>query len=126
MEGWNRLVVHVEPADGDDADLERAARQLRQELLDLDVESAELLTAESVPLGAKSGTGMTLTTIAVSMASAGIPPLLTTLHSWAVSRRPRCTLRIEGPDGKSIEIPNLSLERANEVMGTWTRPHGQT
>jgi hypothetical protein len=131
MEGLTRLVVRVEAADRDDMDgaeddMVDAARQLRRELLDHDVESAELLTADDAPPGAKSGTGLTFATIAISMMSAGIPPLVSSLHAWAVNRRPRCTLHIEGPDGRSIEIPNLSMERAHEVMLSWTGPQRPT
>lgn len=121
-----QLVVRVEVDDVDDNELEGWTRQLRNELLVLDVESAELVTSDPAPPGAKGGSGTALATIAISTVSAGLPPLVAMLHSWAVNRRPRCTLRIEGPDGRTIEIPNLSLERANEVMGSWTRPPIQT
>jgi hypothetical protein len=118
-----RLVVHVDPVEGVEADeLEALTHQVRREVLELDVERADLVASGAPPSGAKSGNAASVASIAVTMFAAGVPPLVSTLHTWFTSRRPRCTLRIEGPDGRTLEIPNLSLERANDLMAGWAAP----
>jgi hypothetical protein len=82
------------------------------------VESVELLRGPPPPGGAKSidasGVGL-----AVTVFAAGMPSFVTVLHNWATTRRPHCVVHVNGPHGSVVEIPNIPLERLNELLASW-------
>ena len=59
-ENFTRLVLRVEDAQGDQEGLAELTDGLRQELLDLDVDSVERLSAGDAPLGSRRFGAMAL------------------------------------------------------------------
>ena len=58
-------------------------------------------------------------TLAVSLASGSLVPVIAMLHSWANRRKKRCTVRLQGPGGGEVEITDVTLEEARRLMTDW-------
>jgi hypothetical protein len=116
-ESLTHVVVRVE-SDGDDLEQEELAQQLRRELLDSDVEAVQMVYESASPEGAKAIDGSAIG-LAVTVFAAGMPSFVTVLHNWVTNRRPHCVVHLEGPHGAVIEIPNIPLERLNDVIASW-------
>jgi hypothetical protein len=111
--------VRVEPEPGsDDEEADELVRELLQDVLDTDVEAAELVAAGPAPEGSK-GADVSTVTLAVTVFTAGVPPLLTMLHSWVQTRKPHAVIHLEGPGGASLDIPNVPLDRVQEIVAQW-------
>lgn len=85
---------------GEPEDLDRAARNLRRELNEIEQVEAKPTAAQEP--GAKGDIGL-LGTISVTMISAAVPAVVALISRW-VSDRNRCVVRIARPDGTSLEI----------------------
>ena len=71
-------------ADAEAEELAELARSLRRELLDLDVEAVELVTAGPAPLGARGSSGVDAGALVVTLSSSAVLGALAgTLVSWA-------------------------------------------
>lgn len=94
--------ISLTVVDEDPGEADRLSRQLRTELLGLDVESAELVLDTDVPEGAKADAG-TITTIIVALASSPVLVQLGgALRDWITRGRDR---KIVIRDGKrSLEL----------------------
>ncbi len=77
------LGLTIVDADQDDDALDALARQLREELTELGVESAELETGAAAPSGTKSAEAVTLGALAISVLPVMIPKLIEFLQAWA-------------------------------------------
>jgi hypothetical protein len=85
-------------------ELDSATRQLRSELLDLQVESVDLIATQDVPAGAKSAEAITLGTMAITVLPIFIPKIIEFLQSW-VTRN----------DGKTIKVKSQAGDRSIEL-----------
>jgi hypothetical protein len=94
--------------EGDQAatpeELDFATRQLRSELLDLQVESVDLVASQDVPAGAKSAEAITLGTMAITVLPIFIPKIIEFLQSW-VARN----------DGKTVKVKSQAGDRSIEL-----------
>ena len=113
-------------AGGDmDADqLDRLTRQLRNELLDLDTESVDLVKSEAAPEGTKSAEAVTAGALAVAILPSFLPKLIEYLQSWTMRGEER-KVKVKSQIGdRSIELeysPNaLSQEELKELVTTLT------
>jgi hypothetical protein len=113
-------------AGGDmDADqLDRLTRQLRNELLELDTESVDLVKSEDTPEGTKSAEAVTAGALAVAVLPSFLPKLLEYLQSWTMRGEER-KVKVKSQIGdRSIELeysPNaLSQEELKELVTTLT------
>jgi hypothetical protein len=99
----------IRPGAGTDADreeLDQLARQLRDELNQLNEISAELATGGELPKGAK-GEPLAIGAILVKIAEAGgITGLITVLGSW-LSRDERRTVTLQIGENK-LEVTGIS------------------
>ncbi len=77
------LGLTIVDADQDDDALDALARQLREELTELGVESAELEKGAAAPSGTKSAEAVTLGALAISVLPVMIPKLIEFLQAWA-------------------------------------------
>jgi hypothetical protein len=85
-------------------ELDAATRQLRSELLDLQVESVDLVASQDVPAGAKSAEAITLGTMAITVLPIFIPKIIEFLQSW-VTRNDGKTVKVKSQVGdRSIEL----------------------
>jgi hypothetical protein len=98
-----RLQLEGDPAITAE-ELDSATRQLRSELLDMQVESADLVATQDVPAGAKSAEAITLGTMAITVLPIFIPKIIEFLQSW-VARN----------DGKTIKVKSQAGDRSIEL-----------
>ena len=99
------LTIALQEQDADAEDLDRLARQLRHEIHDaLDVEKATLTRDAVLPPGAK-GDPITVGSIVVALASAGVfTGLVELIKAWALRREGRTiTLKAKVGD-REVEL----------------------
>ena len=97
-----KLELSVQGEPGEDADqVDREARQLRSELLELGLGPVELRPAEA-PSGAKAGGGFVLGGLLMEVLPNAIAPLIGFLRSWSLRRHGR-TVKVKIGDG-SVEM----------------------
>ncbi len=99
------LTLLVDLGQGVDADeLDRATRQLRYEIQDLDVDSIELVKSVDPVTGAKSVEAVTVGSLAVAVLPTLVPKLVEFLQSWALRGESR-KIKIKTQVGdRSVEI----------------------
>ena len=100
----------------DDEELDRLTRQLRDEIVELDVEEVELDPVTELPPGAK-GDPITIGSIVVALASAGVfTALIELLKSWALRREGR-TITVKAKVGeREVEMSYSPTETSPEEM----------
>ena len=106
------LEVALAP-DADAAELEHATSQLREELLELDLERVDRPT-EPAPPGSRGLDVAALGTLIVGAGRGAIGPVLTAVQSWVArrsSRRVKITI-----DGDSLEQTNASREDQRRLL----------
>ena len=90
--------------DADAEELDRLTRQLRGELQDLGVESAELVKGGPAPGGSKSVEAVTAGAIAVAVLPTFLPKLVEFIQAWALRGQGR-TVKFKGKvAGQEVEF----------------------
>ncbi len=99
------LTLHVDTGAGAHPDeLDRATRQLRDEIRELNVESVELVKHSTIPKGAKSAEAATVGALAVTTVPIVLPKLIECIQNW-VTRREGRTIKIKTQVGeRSLEV----------------------
>jgi hypothetical protein len=98
------LTLKINAEDFDPERLDLMTRQLRGELLDLEVESVNLVQEDQLPEGAKGADAVTLGALAVAVLPNFLPKLVEYLQSW--------TLRAEG---RKVKIKSQVGDRSIEL-----------
>ncbi len=99
------LTLQIDVGQDADADeLDRATRQLRDEIQELGVESAELAKTANAPAGTKSVEAVTLGALAISVLPTVLPKLIEFLQAWSMRR-----------EGRTVKIKTQVGDRAVEV-----------
>ena len=113
------LTLQVGAGEGTDAEeLDRLARQLLNEVRELEVESADLVTTGPAPDGAKSGEAVTLGMVAVAVLPTVVPKLVEFLQAWVMRGQGR-TLKFKGKvGGEDIEIEGATPEELKALLAT--------
>ena len=122
QQGVERLTIAVEGAP--DSDLEEHARlttQLRQRLLELEVERVDLVRGGEVPPGSKVADPITIGAIAVTLAPAAIQAVIGLLQSWLKDRPVRSVKLTLGRD--SLELGNASPEQLEQLTRAFVARH---
>ncbi len=84
--------------------LDRDARNLRNELIELGVDSAEFISEGEAPRGAKSAEAVTIGALAVAVLPTFLPKLVEYLQSWCLRSENR-KVRIKTQVGdRSVEV----------------------
>jgi hypothetical protein len=105
------FTLQIDAGEFDPDRLDRITRQLRGELLDLEVESVDFVQRDNLPKGAKAAEAVTLGTLAVAVLPNFLPKLIEYLQSW--------TLRGEGRKVKvktQVGDRSIELEYIPEAM----------
>ncbi|MEO3765675.1 hypothetical protein [Streptomyces sp. B8F3] len=96
-------VTVVGGADVDDGELDVLTRQLRSALLELDVDDVHAGQAGGeVPAGAKSGEGLAVGVLAVTLAPVVLRSVVRLVEAW-LQNRPVRSVRLE-LDGRTLEL----------------------
>ncbi|HEX9635302.1 MAG TPA: hypothetical protein VGB34_07475 [Candidatus Limnocylindria bacterium] len=100
-----RLVLEVgNDTDGDVEEVDRLTRRLRSEILDQEVESAELVTAGEIPEGARAGEVIAIGSLLVTLLPSVLPNLIDLLGGW-LKRDTTRTIKIKLQRGEtSVDV----------------------
>jgi len=119
-----QLKLTIDPTpQTDDEELDRLARQLCQEILDLDVEDAVPLKGGQAPVGSKAGDAITLGALLITTLASGgvIQPLFDLLKTWLTRHGQRSvTLEI---DGDKLEVKGVSSQEQKQLIDKWMSRH---
>jgi hypothetical protein len=99
--------IHLQDEEMDLERLDRVTRQLRGELLDLDVEAVDFVQEEKLPEGTKAADAVTLGALAVTVLPNFLPRLVEFLQAW--------TLRGEG---RKVKVKSQVGDRSIELEYT--------
>ena len=110
-------------SEADEQELEMLSRQLREELMELDVESVDLVRVGEKPVGAKVGEPISWGAILITLFATGgvVTTLIKTIESW-LSRHERCSLTLE-LNGDKLEIKGISLQERQKLIDAWIARH---
>jgi len=100
-----RLVLEVgNDSDGDAEEVDRLTRRLRREILDQEVESAELVTIGEIPEGARAGEAIAIGSLLVTLLPSVLPNLIDLLGGW-LKRDTSRTIKIKLQRGEtSVDV----------------------
>jgi len=100
-----RLVLEVgNDSDGDAEEVDRLTRRLRHEILDQEVESAELVTTGELPAGARAGEAIAIGSLLVTLLPSVLPSLIDLLGGW-LKRDTSRTIKIKLQRGEtSVDV----------------------
>lgn len=116
--------VALDGASLDDDEVERLVRQLRSELLELDVSSVDPVPSGPAPDGAKGAGPVVIGSIIVGLTASGgvFTALVATLQDWLGrrARRHRITLTI---DGDSIELEQATSSEREALIAAYIDRH---
>jgi hypothetical protein len=106
--------------EADKEELEQLTRQLRKRLLELDVESVDLLSEEKVSQGAK-GEPITTTLIVTLFATGGVvTTLIKAIETWLTRDR---SVTIEEKNGDKLQMTGISSEEQRRIIDAWISSH---
>lgn len=115
----------LDPGSGADEDeLERLARSLRAELLELDVNAVEPAATGPAPEGARAIEALMVGALVIRLArdSESLAALVRTVRGWLggdADRRVRIEL-----DGDVLELTGSSDEERQRIVDAWIERHG--
>jgi hypothetical protein len=114
----------IQLAVGSDDDAEQVAeatRQLRRELLDLDVEAVEQPRAGEPPPGSKAVELATLGALLVTVAKSQLlGPVVAAVRSWLAGSQRSVRLEL---DGDVLELTGVSSREQQRLADEWLRRH---
>jgi hypothetical protein len=118
------LLVEIDAGpDADDAALERLRIQLREELTDLDVESAEPLREGEAPPGTRALDVLAAGALVVKLAPTAISAVVRALGAWVDRDRGR-TISVRTADGDAITLTGASSAERRELIDAWVARQG--
>jgi hypothetical protein len=121
------LELSVDAGPGaDPEELERLARGLRAELLELDVEAVEPAPDGPAPAGARAVEALMVGALAVRLArdSEALAALVRTVRRWLGDSNGR-SVRLE-LDGDALELTGSSDEERQRLIEAWIERHGRS
>ncbi len=119
------LALSVDGGAGADQDeLERLARSLRSELLELDVDAVEPAATGPAPNDARAVEALVVGALVVRLARSteALSSLVGTVRAWLGTHADR-RVRLE-LDGDVIELTGASDEERLRLVETWIKRHG--
>lgn len=110
--------------DADDEELERLARSLRAELLQLDVDAVEPAATGRAPTGARAVEALMVGALVIRLASESeaLSSVVRTVRGWLGGDSER-RVRIE-LNGDVLELTGSSDEERQRIVDAWISRHG--
>ena len=100
-----QLIVRINLEDKDDEQLDRLTRQFRNEVRDLDVESAEFVSAGPAPEGTMGLDPIVLGAIAVTVGPTVLTKFLEFLHAWSMRHQSQTVeVEIQNEEGAAVKV----------------------
>ena len=119
-----RLALRIDAGlEADAAELAELAVDLRDQLLELDIESADHVTVGQAPPGTRAGEILVAGALTVMLAqSCGLlTALIETVQSW-VSRIGERSVKLE-IDGDVLEVTGITRKDQRELIQIWIDRH---
>ena len=114
----NYLTLQIDAGESDPERLDRLTRQLRSELLDLEVENVDFVKENQLPEGAKAADAVTLGALAVAVMPNFLPKLVEFLQSWTL-RGEGYKVKVKSQIGdRSIELEYTPKAMSQEELKT--------
>lgn len=109
--------------EADAAELDELAVQLREQLLELDIEGADRATAGQAPPGARAGDILLAGALTVMLVQSSglLTTLVETVQSW-VSRSDGRSVKLE-IDGDVLEVTGITRTDQRKLIETWIDRH---
>jgi hypothetical protein len=99
------LIVRINLEDEDDEQLDRLTRQFRNEARELDIESAEFVSAGPAPESTKGPDLIVLGAIAVTVGPTVLTKFLEFLHAWSMRHQSQTVeVEIQNEDGAAVKV----------------------
>lgn len=112
-----QLAIHLDLGESNAEELDRLTRQLRDEIKELNVESAEMAKGGDAPAGTKSAELILFNQMIVTLAPTLIPQLVGLIKQWT-ERRPNKPVKIKVAIGKQkVEAEFDPLTISSDDMG---------
>jgi hypothetical protein len=108
--------------DGDQEELDQLTLQLRERLLELDVDDVEPVRSGSVPDGAKPVDALTVGALAVTLAPLALRSVLDLVRAWIENRPVRTVSVTLGED--SLELEAASSADQQRIVDAFLAKHG--
>jgi len=108
-------------ADSDDEELDRLTAQLRERLLELDVQDVESVRSGEIPDGARPVDPMTVGALIVTLVPAVLQSVVALVETWSRNRRiggVKLTI-----DGSSLELGEASAEQQQRLVQLFLDQH---
>jgi hypothetical protein len=118
-----RLDIRVLPEAGADPEaIAEGARQLRRELLELDVDAVGAPRAGQAPPGSRGADAAALGALVVTIAQSQLlPSVLDIVKTWLTASRQR-SVRLE-LDGDVLDLAGVSTDEQHRLTDEWLRRH---
>jgi hypothetical protein len=109
--------------EADAAELDELAVQLREQLLELDIEGADRATVGQAPPGARAGDILLAGALIVMLVQSSglLSALVETVQSW-LSRSNGRSVKLE-IDGDVLEVTGITRTDQRELIKTWIDRH---
>ncbi|MFF3412689.1 hypothetical protein ACFYW8_42490 [Streptomyces sp. NPDC002742] len=120
MSGAELGVVRASIRDcGDAEELFALLKELQRELLELDVQAADIAGEMDLPRGSK-GVGALTGTILVRLGvTAGARAVVTAVRKWAARDATRSVELVLGDSGDVLKVTGVSSERQEQLIEVW-------
>lgn len=109
-------------SDSDREEQDVLTLQLREQLLELEVDHVELIRLDAAPAGAKPGEVIALGSLAVTMAPFALRAVLRLVETW-IEHRPVRAVSI-AIDGDSLELQAISSADQRQLIDAFVAAHG--
>jgi hypothetical protein len=118
------LELSLDPGSADAEELERLARSLRAELLELDVEAVEPVS-ETAPDGSRAVDALVVGALVVRLVrnTAALAAVVRTVRGWLGPHGDR-RVRLE-LDGDVIELSGASDDERERLVSAWIERHAR-
>ena len=123
MEKRTELRVQVDARGAEPEETAELTRQLRWELLELDIDTAELAAGGEAPPGTRAADAIALGGLIVSLANASglLASVVNAIQSWVSGYGPR-SVKLE-LDGDVLEVSGISSRRQDQLIKVWLDRH---
>jgi hypothetical protein len=119
-----QVILNIDAgSEADTEELEELTQQLREELMELNVESVDLVRAGEEPVGAKVVEPVSWGTIVVTLLAAGgvVTTLINAIQSWLTRHEQRSI--IIKINGDQLEIKGISSQEQQKLVDAWISRH---
>lgn len=116
-----KLMLTIEAScDIDEDMLENFVKQLRDDLLQLDIDSVDHIPADIIPEGAKGDAEILGTLIVLLAASKGVlTTVINAVQSWMSAREQRCV--IMEIDGDKLTLTGIPSKDQQRIINAWLK-----